>query len=85
MVVLGLLMVSRVRYVHAMSYLTRRGSFFMLVGLVFAAGVFFAAPVPALFASSNLFVLLGFARYVSKDRARPRATPSDFEGWAGRG
>src|SRR5678815_5212584 len=46
---LGFLMVSRVPYPHAVSYLTRRGSFFALVWLVFGAFLFFAAPIPVMF------------------------------------
>ena len=59
---LGFLMVSRVPYVHAVSLLTRRGSFFLLVYLVFGAFLFFAAPVPMLFVAFNGFVLIGVVR-----------------------
>lgn len=55
----GALMVSRVRYVHAVSFLTRRGSFFLLVNLVFAAFLLFAAPIPVLFLVFQGFALLG--------------------------
>jgi CDP-diacylglycerol--serine O-phosphatidyltransferase len=70
---LGLLMVSRVRYVHVMSLVTRRKSFYGLVALVFVAFLFFAAPIPMLFTFFNLFVLLGVARYVLKERRARRA------------
>lgn len=66
--VLGLLMVSRVRYVHVMSLITRRKSFYALVGIVFGAFLFFAAPIPMLFAAFNGFVLLGLVRFVVKRR-----------------
>ncbi len=59
--VLGILMVSNVRYVHAVSYLTSgRGSFFSLVGVVFALILFYLAPVPLLFALFLSFTLSGF-------------------------
>ncbi len=54
--VLGFLMVSNVRYVHALSYLLGRGQFLTLVGFVFLLVLFFLAPVPFLF-----FCATGFA------------------------
>lgn len=58
--VLGLLMVSRVRYVHmGQLVLGGRSSFLTLVGFVFGSFAFFLAPVPALFVGFNLFVLWG--------------------------
>ena len=63
--VLGLLMVSRVRYVHAVEFMTReRRSFFTLVGLLFGAFLFYLAPVPMLFVLFNGFVLHGLLRLV---------------------
>ncbi|MCC7397542.1 MAG: CDP-alcohol phosphatidyltransferase family protein, partial [Planctomycetes bacterium] len=53
MPLIGFLMVSRVPYAHVASRLTKRGSFFALVWVVFAAFVLFAAPVPALFLAFN--------------------------------
>ena len=67
---LGFLMVSRVPYEHLMSRLTRRGSFFLLVYVVFGAFLFFAAPVPVMFLAFNGFVLYGVLRAL-----RPRRTP----------
>ena len=65
---LGLLMVSRVRYVHLMSFVTRRKSFHSFVGMVFIAFLFFAAPIPMLFVAFNGFVILGVVRFVVKQR-----------------
>ena len=42
--IVGFLMVSNVRYVHAVSFLLGRGQFFTLVGLVFAVVAGFAVP-----------------------------------------
>lgn len=61
--VLGLLMVSRVRYVHLTSFLVRdRSTFFTLVAIVFAATALYLAPVPVVFVSVHAFVLHGVAR-----------------------
>jgi CDP-diacylglycerol--serine O-phosphatidyltransferase len=62
---LGFLMVSRLRYAHMASYLTRRGTFFTFVGIVFTAIMLFAAPIPALFVCFNGFVLHGLVRGVA--------------------
>ena len=60
--ILGLLMVSRVRYLHGTRFLTRaRSHFFTLVWLVFSLFLFFLAPVPILFLVFNGFALLGVA------------------------
>lgn len=64
--VLGLLMVSRVRYVHVVSALTRRSNFTALVGFVFAAMALFAAPVPFLFAAFNGFVGFGLLWHLAR-------------------
>ena len=61
------------RYPHMVAVLTRRGTFFTLVYMVFGAFLFFAAPIPMLFTFFNLFVLLGVARYVLKERRARRA------------
>lgn len=59
---LGLLMVSQVRYLHGVRFLTRaRSHFFTLIWLVFALCLFFLAPVPILFLAFNGFALLGVA------------------------
>ena len=58
--VLGLLMVSRVRYVHVVSLLFSGGSqFFTLVAAVICAYLVYLAPVPALFFAFNGFVIFG--------------------------
>lgn len=59
---LGFLMVSRVRYTHIASALTRRGPFLALVSLVFSAFLVWIAPIPILFLVFNGFVLLGLVR-----------------------
>jgi CDP-diacylglycerol--serine O-phosphatidyltransferase len=69
--VLGFLMVSRVRYAHLMDRLTRRGSFFALVYMVFGIFLFFAAPVPILFVAFNGFVLYGVVRRLLRRRRTP--------------
>ncbi len=57
---LGLLMVSRVRYVHLTSLILRgRAQFFTLVTIVFAVFLFLLAPVPILFLTFNGFALFG--------------------------
>jgi CDP-diacylglycerol---serine O-phosphatidyltransferase len=76
---LGFLMVSRVRYVHAVSLLTRKGSFFLLVYLVFAAFLLFAAPIPVLFAGFLGFVLVGWIRHVLFPRRRAEAAVAPLE------
>ncbi len=69
---LGLLMVSRVRYAHPVLYLTRgRTQFFNLVGAVFVLFLFYLAPVPFLFLVFNGFALFGLAApVIQKVRTR---------------
>ncbi|HED65844.1 MAG TPA: hypothetical protein ENJ09_09855 [Planctomycetes bacterium] len=55
----GFLMVSNVRYIHAVSFLAGRGQFFTLVGLVFFGVFFFVAPVPLLFLLFTGFTVSG--------------------------
>jgi CDP-diacylglycerol--serine O-phosphatidyltransferase len=58
--VIGLLMVSRVRYVHMVSFLTiNRSTFFSLVWVVFGVFMLYLAPVPFLFLLFNGFALFG--------------------------
>ncbi|HUR28034.1 MAG TPA: CDP-alcohol phosphatidyltransferase family protein [Planctomycetota bacterium] len=59
---LGFLMVSRVRYTHMASALTRRGTFLALVYLVFGGFLFWLAPIPILFFTFNGFVVFGVLR-----------------------
>lgn len=74
---IGFLMVSRVPYAHVASRLAKRGSFFALVWVVFAAFVLFAAPVPALFVAFNGFVLWGVVRWLFARKKRPPAAVPD--------
>jgi CDP-diacylglycerol--serine O-phosphatidyltransferase len=71
---LGLLMVSRVRYVHMFSAITGRGQFVTLVGVVFSAFCLFVAPVLAVFLVFNGYVLFGIARAIARPR-KPAASP----------
>jgi len=60
---LGLLLVSRVRYAHFVSFLVRdRHPFFVLVAIVFCGFLLYLAPVPVLFATFNGFALAGVIR-----------------------
>lgn len=74
---LGLLMVSNIRYVHGISYLASRGGQFLtLVGVVFALILFYLAPVPILFLAAMAFLLSGLVsgpREWLRARARRRA------------
>jgi phosphatidylserine synthase len=74
--VLGVLMVSHIRYVHVVSALTRdRGQFITLVGIVFGLFLFYLAPVPALFLTFNAFWVFGLGRsLVLQLRETRRAT-----------
>ncbi len=73
LIVLGVLMVSRIRYTHIVSSVTRdRSQFITLVGVVFGMFLFYLAPVPALFLSFNAFWIYGLVRSVA---VRRRATP----------
>ena len=58
--VLGFLMVSNVRYLHAFSAVMQKGQFLTLVGAVFGLILFFLAPVPFLFMFAAGFVASGF-------------------------
>jgi CDP-diacylglycerol---serine O-phosphatidyltransferase len=69
---LGLLMVSRVRYVHMTSFLAGRGQFVTLVALVVAAFCLYTAPALALFLVFNVYVLAGLLLGL---RQRPQAGP----------
>jgi CDP-diacylglycerol--serine O-phosphatidyltransferase len=76
--VLGLLMVSRIRYVHMFSAITGRGQFVTLVGVVFSAFCLFVAPVLAVFIVFNGYVLLGLLRHFSRRRGArggPQSVP----------
>jgi CDP-diacylglycerol--serine O-phosphatidyltransferase len=74
---LGFLMVSRVPYAHFTSMLTRKGSFFALVYVVFGAFLFFAAPIPMLFIAFNGFVVFGVVRRLVRGRREPLEAPRE--------
>jgi CDP-diacylglycerol--serine O-phosphatidyltransferase len=60
--VLGILMVSNVRYVHGARFLMHaRSNFFTLIWLLFGVFLLFLAPVPVLFVCFNGFAFLGVA------------------------
>ncbi|QDU84645.1 CDP-alcohol phosphatidyltransferase [Planctomycetes bacterium Pla163] len=75
---LGLLMVTHVRYPHFANLISfDRLSFFQLVGIVFAAFLLYLAPVPVLFLAFNGFVVLGlFARLRDGRNGGSNDTPS---------
>lgn len=75
--ILGLLMVSRLRYVHVVSFLTAgRAQFFTLVATVFTLFLFFLAPVPLLFLVFNGFALFGVLLPLARG-SRARLAPPD--------
>ena len=68
---LGLLMVSNIRYVHGISYVASRGGQFpTLVVIVCSLILFYGAPVPIMFLSAMGFMLSGL---ISGPRAWLRA------------
>jgi CDP-diacylglycerol--serine O-phosphatidyltransferase len=69
---LGLLMVSRVRYVHTTSFLSGRGQFVTLVAVVVGGICFYIEHVIALFLVFNVYVLAGL---VLAFRRRPQPEP----------
>jgi CDP-diacylglycerol--serine O-phosphatidyltransferase len=71
--VLGFLMVSNVRYIHAFSAVMQKGQFLTLVGAVFGLILFFLAPVPFLFIFAVGFVASGFVTPVLKRLLRGKA------------
>jgi CDP-diacylglycerol--serine O-phosphatidyltransferase len=77
---LGLLMVSRLRNVHMTSYLTDRSPFWRLVAIVLAAVCLWIAPVPALFAVFDGYVLFGLARAVIGRKTPPMSPTSGSTG-----
>ncbi|MFT5285473.1 MAG: CDP-diacylglycerol--serine O-phosphatidyltransferase [Planctomycetota bacterium] len=77
LIVLGLLMVSRVRYSHLVSNLTgERSQFVTLVMIVFVLFLLFLAPVPALFLIFNGFWIYGIYGAVM-NRRRSVAAAAD--------
>ena len=69
---LGLLMVSRVRYVHTTSFLSSRSQFVTLVLLVVGGFCFYIEHVIALFLVFNVYVVVGLILAL---RPRPRPGP----------
>ena len=70
MPVLGLLMVSRVRYAHGANLITDRSSpFSALVVVLFVCFVLYLAPVPVLFLVFNGFVVYGLVSKFSKPKS----------------
>lgn len=73
--VLGLLMVSRIAYLHPVSFLLRgRTQFFTLVGIVFGGFLLYLAPVPFLFLLFNGFAFGGALLPVLRNRRRAAAS-----------
>jgi len=65
--VIGLLMVSRIRYAHLGALLTRdRSTFVTLVGVVFVAFGLYLAPAPFVFVAFNGFLLFGLLRWIAE-------------------
>jgi phosphatidylserine synthase len=69
---LGLLMVSRVRYVHTTSFLSSRSQFVTLVLLVVGGFCFYIEHVIALFLVFNVYVVVGLILAL---RPRPQPGP----------
>lgn len=65
---LGLLMVSRVRYPHVVAILFNNQRFPGLVKVVFVAGALYLAPVPMLFAVGLIYVVHGVVRHEMRRR-----------------
>jgi len=79
--VIGLLMVSRVRYVHMASWITRdRSTFLTLVAVVFVAIGLYLAPAPMVFLAFNGFLLHGVARRLAEALRGARTRESKAEG-----
>jgi CDP-diacylglycerol--serine O-phosphatidyltransferase len=75
----GLLMVSRVRYAHLTSWLSReRNTMAVLVSIVMAFVFFYLAPVLVLFLVFNGFMLVGLARAAAR-RGRTAAAAAPAE------
>ena len=69
LIVLGVLMVSRIRYTHIVSSFARdRSQFVTLVTIVFGLFLLYLAPVPALFLTFNAFWIFGLLRSLVRRR-----------------
>ena len=65
MPLLGLLMVSRIRYPHGLAWISsERSNFFNLVAIVFIAGALYLAPVPLLFGIFHIAIFSGLLHAV---------------------
>ncbi len=73
LVALGLLMVSRVRYLHIASAITGRGQFVTLVWAVVTAILLLTVPAPALFVVFHGYVLIGFVLWLARRGKAPEA------------
>jgi CDP-diacylglycerol--serine O-phosphatidyltransferase len=79
--VIGLLMVSRVRYVHLASWLTRdRSTFLTLVTVVLVGFGLYNAPVPVAFLSFNGFLVYGVVRWCMERLSVAREARGGAEG-----
>jgi len=77
MPLLGLLMVSRIRYPHGFAWISsERSNFFNLVAVVFIAGALYLEPELLLFSVFHVVVFLGLARSISR---RGREDAADVE------
>jgi CDP-diacylglycerol--serine O-phosphatidyltransferase len=74
MPILGLLMVSRVPFVHMTSYLSGRSQFLTLVVIVVAVFALYTAPVLALFTVFQAYVIVALLLTLLR-RSRPTPTP----------
>lgn len=79
--VIGLLMVSRVRYVHLASWLTRdRSTFLTLVTVVLVGFGLYIAPAPMAFLGFNGFLLYGLVRWCAERLRGAREAQSGAQG-----
>ena len=78
LLILGLLMVSRIRYPHGFAWISsERSNFFNLVAIVFIAGALYLAPVPLLFGVFHFLVFSGLVRFAfGRDREEEFETES---------
>ncbi len=81
LVILGLLMVSRVGYLHMFSALTGRGQFFTLVWVAITAVLLITIPALSLFLVFHVYVLVGIVLFIVRRgqvrRGKARAPASE--------
>ncbi len=75
LVALGLLMVSRVRYLHMFSALTGRGQFVTLVWVAIAAVLLLLLPAVSLFVVFHGYVLIGIVLWLVRRGRAPATRP----------